>query len=491
VELLACRATRYGEIVRKVCESALTEARQIPGKHDRGDKVYGIRDAMLDELFPEKTDGNYGEWAESADRRRQAKEAFRTLEKKITRKLIVEKGLVPTAASSTEIRPLEMEVGIFERTHGSAFFQRGETQSLVSCTLGTGRTSRSSTASLPEYSKKFYLHYNFPPFCVGEAGASWAPAAARSATAPSPSGHSSASCPRPDDFPYTIRIVSDITESNGSSSMASVCGGCLALMDAGVPIKNTCAGISVGRFSDENGDTEVFVTDIIGEEDFFGDMDFKVSGTHEGITGIQLDLKARGLQIAEIEEIFEQARVGRLDIIKQMEAVIDGPRGEISDYAPRIETLSINPDKIGKLIGPGGKTIRAIQEKWGVNIDVEDDGSVMIAASDGPALKGALAEVEALVAEIKVGTIFEGKVVSLKDFGAFIELAPGTDGMCHISELSEGYVKEINDVVSIGDVLRVKVINVDDQGRIKLSRKAVILEEQAESNEPEEVAAGD
>ncbi|MEO1128923.1 MAG: polyribonucleotide nucleotidyltransferase [Planctomycetota bacterium] len=479
------------EIVRNHCESALTEARQIPGKHDRGDKVFEIRDAMLDELFAEKTDGTYGEWAESADRRRQAKEAYRTLEKKVTRKLIVEKGLRADGREFAQIRDLEMEVGIFERTHGSAFFQRGETQSLVSCTLGTGRDEQIVDGLTPEYSKKFYLHYNFPPFCTGEAGRIMGPGRREV-------GHGALAersllgiLPSADEFPYTVRIVSDITESNGSSSMASVCGGCLALMDAGVPIKNTCAGISVGRFSNEDGSTVVRVTDIIGEEDFFGDMDFKVSGTHEGITGIQLDLKARGLSIAEIEEIFEQARIGRLDIIKQMEAVIGGPRAEISDFAPRIETLSINPDKIGKLIGPGGKTIRAIQEKWGVNIDVEDDGSVMIAASDGPALKGALAEVEALVAEIKVGTIFEGKVVSLKDFGAFIELAPGTDGMCHISELSEGYVKEINDVVSIGDVLRVKVINVDDQGRIKLSRKAVILEEQAEANEPEEVAAGD
>jgi polyribonucleotide nucleotidyltransferase len=248
-------------------------------------------------------------------------------------------------------------------------------------------------------------------------------------------------------------------------------------MDAGVPIKNTCAGISVGRFTDENDQNEVFVTDIIGEEDFFGDMDFKVSGTREGITGIQLDLKARGLSVQQIEKIFAQAKKGRLQIIEQMEAVIARPRAEISPLAPLIITIQINPEKIGKLIGPGGKTIRAIQEKWGVVIEVEDDGSVFISAPNGEAIEGARGEVDALAAEIKVGTVFSGKVVSLKDFGAFIELAPGTDGMCHISELAEGYVKQVTDVVRIGDMVKVKVINVDDQGRIKLSRKAILIEE--------------
>jgi polyribonucleotide nucleotidyltransferase len=261
--------------------------------------------------------------------------------------------------------------------------------------------------------------------------------------------------------------------------MASVCGGCLALMDAGVPIKNTCAGISVGRFTDERGEREVFVTDIIGEEDFFGDMDFKVSGTREGITGIQLDLKARGLNFDQIRRIFAQARKGRLEIIDQMERVIPAPRPQISPLAPRLEKLIINPEKIGKLIGPGGKTIRSIQERWAVQIDVEDDGTVVVAAPNHEAIAGARAEIEALAAEIRVGTVFNGKVVSIKDFGAFIELAPGTDGMCHISELAQGYVKQVTDVVSIGDMVRVKVISVDDQGRIKLSRKAALADEAA------------
>jgi len=258
-------------------------------------------------------------------------------------------------------------------------------------------------------------------------------------------------------------------------------------MDAGVPITATCAGISVGRFTNPDGSGEVFVTDIIGEEDFFGDMDFKVSGTREGITGIQLDLKARGLTVPQITEIFEQARVGRLEIIDAMEGVLPAPREEISEYAPRLVTLHIDPDKIGKLIGPGGKTIRALQDKYGVNIDVDDDGTVIISAADGTKIKDAEAEVSVICAEIKPGTIYTGKVVSTKDFGAFVELAPGTDGMCHISELADGYVKNVNDVVKVGDVVKVKVLQVDDQGRIKLSRKAAIAD--GETDGLAEVAA--
>lgn len=287
--------------------------------------------------------------------------------------------------------------------------------------------------------------------------------------------------PDPEEFPYTIRLVSDITESNGSSSMASVCGGCLALMDAGVPISNTCAGISVGRFTSADGKVS-HVTDILGEEDFFGEMDFKVSGTREGITGIQLDLKARGLAIDEIEQIFAQAKRGRLQIIEQIESVLSEPRAEISSFAPRIIKVMIDPDKIGKLIGPGGKTIRGIQERTGCNVDVEEDGTVLISATDGEMGEQARAEVEALGAEVKVGSIYDGKVVAVKDFGAFIEIAPGTDGMCHISELDHGFVKNVNDVVSIGDAVKVKVINVDDTGRIKLSRRALL--EKPEEAEP-------
>ena len=464
------------ETVRSVCEAELTEARKIHGKTERSAKVGEIKKRLLDEHFQVKTDGTYGEYDTTSTRRKQASEAYRKLEKKITRKLILEQKTRADGRAYEEIRPLEMEVGVFARTHGSSMFQRGETQSLVSTTLGTGKDEQIIDGLTPEYSKKFVLHYNFPPFCVGEAGRIMGPGRREI-------GHGALAersllgvLPSPEDFPYTIRLVSDITESNGSSSMASVCGGCLALMDAGVPITNTCAGISVGWFSDDAGN-DVFVTDIIGEEDFFGDMDFKVSGTREGVTGVQLDLKARGMSVAQMTEVFEQAKRGRLHIIEQMESCIPAPREAISPHAPRLVTLHISPDKIGKLIGPGGKTIRALQDKYGVSIDVEDDGTVMIASPDGPSVEQAEAAISAICQEVKVGTIYEGKVVSVKDFGAFIEIAPGTDGMCHVSELSDGYVEKVSDVVKIGDTVKVKVILVDDQGRIKLSRKQAMAGE--------------
>jgi polyribonucleotide nucleotidyltransferase len=473
---LALPAPEVVQQVRTLVEGELTEIRRTRGKKDRNEAVKALRDRMLDEHFPLKLDGNYAEYLESAKRRQNAKDSFNRLEEKITRRLIVQSGARADGRGPQEIRPIESAVGVFARTHGSAFFQRGETQSLVSCTLGTAKDEQIVDGLIPEYSKKFTLHYNFPPFSTGEAKRIMGPGRREIGHGALAERSLMGILPSPDEFPYTIRIVSDITESNGSSSMASVCGGCLALMDAGVPIKATCAGISIGRFADDNDQNELFITDIIGEEDFFGDMDFKVSGTREGITGIQLDLKTRGLNIDQIARIFEQAKEGRLHIIGEMEKVIDRPRPEISSLAPRLESLRIDPDKIGKLIGPGGKTIRGLQEKYGVTIDVEDDGTVMIAAPNREAVLAARAEVEALAEEIKVGTIYTGKVVSTKDFGAFVEIASGTDGMCHISELAEGYVKSVSDVVKVGDVVKVKVINIDDQGRIKLSRKAAMAE---------------
>jgi len=465
------------ETVRKVAGDKMVELRQIQGKEERGEAIKALRNELLDEHFPEKTDGSVAEWQESVKRRAQAKEAFRTLEKKTARKLLVEQHIRADGRGLDDLRDIECEVGLFPRTHGSAFFQRGETQNLVSCTLGTGKDEQIVDGLTPEYSKKFMLHYNFPPFCVGEARRIMGPGRREIGHGALAERSLQGILPDADEFPYTVRLVSDITESNGSSSMASVCGGCLALMDAGVPITNTCAGISVGRVTDEDGGAETYITDIIGEEDFFGDMDFKVSGTREGVTGVQLDLKARGLVVDQIEGIFEQARKARIRIIEIMEKTIEAPRGEVSKYAPRLITVMIDPDKIGKLIGPGGKTIRALQEKWGVSLDVEDSGAVQIAGTNGEAVEGAKAEVEALGAEVKVGALYTGKVVSVKDFGAFIELAPGTDGMCHVSELDTGYVQKVTDVVNIGDTVTVKVINVDEQGRIKLSRKAVLAEE--------------
>ncbi len=467
--------------VKQLAESAMLEARKIPGKQARNERVDQIKKEMLDTHFALKLDGNYGQYLETNKARTQAKEAFRRLEEKVTRRLIVEQKLRADGRKPLEIRPITGAVGVFARTHGSAFFQRGETQSLCSVTLGTGKDEQIVDGLLPEYSKKFLLHYNFPPFSTGEVKRIAAPGRREI-------GHGALAersllgiLPSPDEFPYTVRVVSDITESNGSSSMASVCGGCLALMDAGVPIKGICAGISVGRFADDNDQNELFVTDIIGEEDFFGDMDFKVAGTREGITGIQLDLKTRGLVLSQIERILAQAKEGRFQIISIMEGIIASPRPEISPLAPRLVTIQIDPEKIGKLIGPGGKMIRALQDKHGITIDVEDDGSVTLAGPNHESIAGARQEIEAMCAEIKVGSIYTGKVVSTKDFGAFIELAPGTDGMCHISELADGYVKSVGDVVRVGDVVKVKVILVDDQGRIKLSRKAVLLDEAKKS----------
>ena len=468
------------EKVRAALEQELTAARQVAGKQARIDAIDALRERAQD-LFVLPETGSYAEYKKVEKQRADAKEAFRKLEKKITHKLLAEKGIRADGRQRTEIRPIEIEVGVFARTHGSSLFQRGETQSLCVCALGTTRNEQIVDGLMPEYAKKFYLHYNFPPFSVGEVRRIMGPGRREIGHGALAERSLLAILPELEEFPYTIRLVSDITESNGSSSMASVCGGCLALMDAGVPIKATCAGISVGRFTDANGKV-THVTDIIGEEDFFGEMDFKVSGTRDGVTGVQLDLKARGLLFDEIEVIFAQARTGRLELIEKMEAVLQGPREELSQHAPRIFTVMIDPEKIGKLIGPGGKTIRGIQERTGATIDVEEDGTVFIASVDSVGGEQAKAEVEALAAEIKVGAVYEGKVVATKDFGAFVELVPGTDGMCHISELAEGYVKSVADVVKVGDMVKVKVIDVDQSsGKIRLSRKAALKDQEPQT----------
>ena len=460
-------------LVKEKAYDELTKARQINGKEARNSEVDRVKKWCIDSFFAVPAGLPYTEHVAAEKRAREAKEALRLLEKKITHNLVAEKGIRADGRPLNQIRPLDMAVDFLPRPHGSAFFQRGETQSIVTCTLGTMKDEQIVDGLLPEYAKKFYLHYNVPPYCTGEAGRIAGPGRREIGHGALAEKSLLAILPSTEEFPYTVRLVSDITESNGSSSMASVCGGCLALMDAGVPIKATCAGISVGRFTSSAGKV-THVTDIIGEEDFFGEMDFKVSGTREGITGIQLDLKARGLGVEEIETIFTQAREGRLFLIEKMEACLAKPRADLKPHAPRIITVKIDPEKIGKLIGPGGKTIRGIQDRTGAQIDINEDGTVFIATADGTAAMRAKAEVEALGAEIKVGSIYEGKVVGIKDFGCFVELAPGTDGMVHVSELAHGFVKTVTEVVKVGDVIKVKVINVDDTGRIKLSRKALL-----------------
>ncbi len=460
-------------LVKEKAYDELLKARQIHGKQARNDEVDRIKKWTIDSFFTVAPGLAYTDHVAAEKRQREAKEALRVLEKKITHYLVAEKGVRADGRPLRQIRSLDMSVALLPRTHGSAFFQRGETQSIVTCTLGTTKDEQIVDGLLPEYAKKFYLHYYFPPFCTGEAGRITGPGRREIGHGALAERSLLAILPSAEDFPYTVRLTSEITESNGSSSMASVCGGCLALMDAGVPIKATCAGISVGRFTNAQGKV-THVTDIIGEEDFFGEMDFKVSGTREGITGIQLDLKARGLGIDEIRSIFDQAKEGRLFLIDQMEGVLAKPRADISPLAPRITVIKIDPEKIGKVIGPGGKMIRSIQERTGAQIDIEEDGTVFIACANAESAAQARAEIEALGAEIKIGTIYDGKVVSIKEFGAFVELAPGTDGMVHISELAHGYVKSVTEVVKLGDSIKVKVINVDDTGRIKLSRKALL-----------------
>jgi len=451
----------------------LREAKQIAGKVERNNARLAVREQLMAELCPE------GEPEPRYDPK-DVSEALYQAEKKMTRRMILD-GVRPDGRGRTDIRPLSGEVGLLPRTHGSSLFSRGETMALATTTLGTVGDEQTVDGVVQEYSKKFMLHYNFPPFSVGEIRPIRGPGRREIGHGALAEKSLEAVLPSPDQFPYTIRLVSEILESNGSSSMASVCGGSLALMDAGVPLTRPVAGISIGRVTEEDGGGEVLITDIIGEEDFFGDMDFKVAGTSEGITGIQLDLKARGLSIDTIRATLAQAHEARLKILDVMTSIIPEPRPDISEYAPRLLILKINPEKIGKLIGPGGKTIRSITEETGASIDIEDDGTVFIASVDSSAAEKARALVEAMTEEVKVGRIYEGKVVSVKDFGAFVEIAPGQDGLCHISELDEGYVKDVSTVCRIGDSVTVKVIAIDEQGRVKLSRKAAMKEQSKKS----------
>lgn len=447
-------------------------------KLDRQEAVSQAIKDFIAQQFPEPDDSagakTYAEWQTRCS---LAKVAVHDLEERITREVILG-GVRTDGRSHDQLRSISCETGVLPRVHGSALFTRGETQSLVTITIGTKRDELTVECLGDEYAEKFYLHYNFPPFSVGEA---------KRITGPSRRdiGHGMLAqkalqpiLPSIEEFPYTVRIVSDILESNGSSSMASATGGTLALMDAGVPIKAPVAGISIGLVAD--GDQEIYLTDIQGEEDHFGDMDFKVTGTREGITAIQLDLKIRGLNMDQIRKTFTLARQNRIEIIEMIEAEIPEPRAEMSPHAPRLLTTHIHPDKIGLLIGPGGKTIRGLEEQTGATIEIEEDGTIFISAVGAGEAEAALEEVEKLCAEVKVGQIYTGTVNSIKDFGAFIEVIPGQDGLCHISELDDGYVDKVTDIVKIGETVRVKVISVDEQGRVKLSRKAALVEEEPE-----------
>ena len=448
---------------------ALKTAKQTVGKLDREEAVSAVKEKAQEEVIPDPE-------AEDAICINRFKTVWHDLEEVVVRKLIVE-GTRSDGRTGSDLRNIDCQVGLLPRVHGSAVFQRGETQSLVSITLGTSRDEQRVDGLGEEYSKRFMLDYNFPPFSVGEARPIRGPGRREIGHGALAERSVKPVIPGADDFAYTIRVVSDILESNGSSSMASVCGATLALMDAGVPITNPVAGISVGLVKESETDW-VLLTDILGEEDHFGDMDFKIAGTQNGITGIQLDLKIDGISYEMIRATMSQSREARMEILRNMLTTISHPRDETSRWAPRLLQTKIDPEKIGMLIGPGGKTIRAIQEQTGAVIEVDDEGMVTIASNEADWANAALAQVEALTQSVQIGKIYEGRVTSVKDFGAFVEILPGRDGLCHISELSDEYVNNVGDVCRVGDNMKVMVIDIDDHDRVKLSRRRVLAPEE-------------
>ncbi len=453
-------------ILKSAAYDKLAEAKTQKMKQERAEKVRELKKSLIEQYFP-----NEAETTADGLTKGQFAEAFHDLEERVVRDQILA-GKRIDGRAPTDLRAVSCAVGTLPRVHGSALFTRGETQSLATATLGTTRDQQKFDGLFGEQAQRFMLHYYFPPFSVGECKPLRGPGRREI-------GHGCLAersvlpvIPAPEKFPYTIRVISDILESNGSSSMASVCSATLSLMDAGVPILQPVAGISIGLV--DEGSRYTLLTDIMGDEDHFGDMDFKVAGTGRGVTGIQLDLKTEGISEEIIRNTLEQALRARKELLREMLTTIRRPRTEVSTHAPKLVQTSINPEKIGLLIGPGGKTIRAIQEESGAMIDIAEDGTVTISAVNAQSADMALARVEALCEEIQPGRIYMGKVTSIKDFGAFIEIAPGKDGLCHISELSDGFVKNVTDVCKIGDTFEVKVIAVDDQNRVKLSRKAVL-----------------
>jgi polyribonucleotide nucleotidyltransferase len=457
------------KLVEKGYLAELDAAKHVHGKTERNALCKDIAARAAEALVVKD-----GEWTKS-----DFNLAWGRVEERLIRRMLLA-GDRTDGRKPDDLRPITCEVGVLPRTHGSALFTRGETQALVITTLGTGDDQQIIDGLIDEYKKQFMLHYNFPPFSVGEVKMMRSPSRRDIGHGALAEKSLSGVLPADAKFPYTIRVVSEITESNGSSSMATACGATLSLMDAGVPINNPVAGISIGRISE--GPKEVLLTDIQGEEDHIGDMDFKVAGTQTGVTGVQLDLKVRALPLSTCKTALERARQVRLEILKTMLATIVAPRAEISRHAPRLLQIKINPDKIGKVIGPGGKTIKGLEAGTGARIEIEDDGTVTISSVDVTKAEKARDAIEALTAEVQVGRVYNGTVVSIKDFGAFIEIMPGQDGMCHVSELSDKYVKNVSEVVKLGDTIRVKVISVDDTGRVKLSRKAVLKDEKDEAD---------
>ena len=456
---------KNADLVAKIAElasSQVNDAYQITEKAARYEKIAGIRSAVLEQLLADDAELNTQE----------AKDLFHALEKTIVRGRITSGAPRIDGRDPEMIRALDVMTGVLPRTHGSAVFTRGETQALVVATLGTQRDAQKLDSIMGEKTDNFMLHYNFPPYCVGETGFVGSPKRREIGHGRLAKRGILAVMPTTEEFPYSVRVVSEITESNGSSSMASVCGTSLALMDAGVPIKSSVAGIAMGLVKE--GDSFVVLSDILGDEDHLGDMDFKVAGTTAGITALQMDIKIEGITQEIMQVALNQAKAARTHILSVMDQAINGHRDDISEFAPRIHTIKISVDKIRDVIGKGGAVIRQLTEETGTTIEIEDDGTVKIAATDNAQAQDAINRILALTAEIEVGSIYQGKVVRIVDFGAFVNVLPGKDGLVHISQISEERVNAVTDVLSEGQEVTVKVLEVDRQGRVRLSIKEAI-----------------
>ena len=448
--------------VKAEAEAGLTDAYAIAEKQARYDRVGEVRDAVVEKLAAAEGEEGYS----AAD----VKGAFSKLEKAIVRGRILAGEKRIDGRDTSTVRPISVQTGILPRTHGSALFTRGETQAIVTATLGTTRDAQIIDSLMGEYRDAFMLHYNFPPYCVGETGFVGSPKRREIGHGRLAKRGVAAVMPSEEEFPYTVRVVSEITESNGSSSMASVCGSSLALMDAGVPLKKPVAGIAMGLIKD--GEQHAVLTDILGDEDHLGDMDFKVAGTDEGITALQMDIKIDGITRDIMQSALAQAKDGRLFILGEMNKVLGEARSELSQHAPRFITMKIHPEKIAAVIGKGGAVIRALTEETGATIDIGDDGTIKIASSDREAGEEARRRIEQITADVEVGTIYEGRVQKIMDFGAFVNILPGKDGLVHISQISENRVQNVADELSEGQMVKVKVLEIDKQGRIRLSMKA-------------------
>jgi polyribonucleotide nucleotidyltransferase len=456
----------YREVEEKVLVP-LTEAMRIRGKLENYDRV----DQVLDELVAAIPEGE-------VERKLEAKQIFKDLKEKVLRDEVLQHNVRLDGRAFDEVRPIWIETSVLPRTHGSAVFTRGETQALVTCTLGTADDAQKIESFEGEAWKSFMLHYNFPPFSVGEVAFLRGPGRREVGHGALAERSLTPMIPGEEQFPYTIRVVSDILESNGSSSMASVCGGSLAMMDAGVPLTAPVAGIAMGLVMDEKTGKYAVLSDIAGAEDHYGDMDFKVAGTASGITALQMDIKVAGITTEIMRKALEQARRGRMHILEKMGEALPGSRTDISMFAPRIVTIRIPVDKIRDVIGPGGKMIRSIIERTNVKIEVEDDGRVNVASSDAASAQKAIAIIRELTATPELNKTYLGKVQRITDFGAFVEIMPGTDGLLHVSEIANHRVKDVRDELKEGEQVMVKVINIDPSGKIRLSRKALLQTEE-------------